>query len=54
MSFNKSYPNRKDRRRPYRDSRRFDYSCRHGGRCGWCRGNRTHNTNRRRAEAEAE
>ncbi|MGH9388944.1 MAG: hypothetical protein ACRD1Z_04960 [Vicinamibacteria bacterium] len=52
MSFDKDYPNRKDRRKPYRGSKRFDSSCRHGGRCGWCRGNRTFNTVRRKTEAE--
>lgn len=41
MSFDNRYPNRKDRRAPYRRSARFDRSCRPGGSCGWCRGNRT-------------
>lgn len=48
MSFDKNYPNRKDHRRPYYDSRRFDYQCRHGGTCDWCENNRRF-ANRRRA-----
>jgi hypothetical protein len=52
MSFDKNYPNRKDKRKSYRGSRAFDRSCRHGGRCGWCLGNRTYNTRRREAEAD--
>jgi len=35
------------RRKPYRQSRRFDASCRCHGSCPWCRGNRLHNSNRR-------
>ncbi len=43
MSFDgKHYPNRKDWRRPYRKSARFDASCRPGGSCGYCRNNRMH------------
>lgn len=30
----------KEKRKPYRDSRRFDRSCRHGGRCSYCSDNR--------------
>lgn len=37
------YPNRKDWRRPYRKSKRFDRTCRPGGSCGYCRDNREHN-----------
>lgn len=41
MSFDKSYPNRKDWLRPYRRSQAFDSSCRPHGGCPWCEGNRT-------------
>lgn len=41
MSFDNDYPQRKDRRKPYRDSRSFDRSCRHGGDCDYCKKNRT-------------
>jgi hypothetical protein len=37
---NKEYPNRKDWRKPYRDSKRVDARCRNGGDCPWCQGNR--------------
>jgi hypothetical protein len=40
MSFDKSYKNRKDHRKPYRGSRAVDRSCRPGGDCPWCRGKR--------------
>ena len=40
MSFDKEYPNRKDWRKPYKGSKRFDVSCRNHGGCGWCEGNR--------------
>ena len=41
MSFDKTYPNRKDWRRPYRGSKAFDRSCRHHGGCAYCERNRT-------------
>jgi hypothetical protein len=37
MSFDHNYPNRKDHRRPYRDSRRIDCTCRNHGSCPWCK-----------------
>lgn len=40
MSFDNHYPNRKDRRKPYRGSKAFDRSCRHGGNCGYCENTR--------------
>ena len=51
MSFDKDYPNRKDHRKPYYRSKRFDRSCRNHGSCPWCLGNRTHK-NARRAPIE--
>lgn len=42
MSFDTSYPNRKDWRRPYHQSKRFDRTCRNHGSCPWCRANRLH------------
>lgn len=41
---NKYYPNRKDRRKPYRGSKAFDASCRSHGGCPWCEENRKHRT----------
>ncbi len=49
MSHDKAIQHGKEYRKPYRGSARFDRSCRHGGNCGYCRGNRTI-ANRRRAE----
>jgi ferredoxin len=46
MSFDKDYPNRKDKRKPYRGSRAIAHSCRHGGTCSRCRGDRTIATKR--------
>lgn len=46
MSFDKRYPNRKDWRKPYKGSARFDRSCRPGGGCGWCLKNRTYRAQR--------
>ena len=47
MAFDTQYPNRKDWRRPYRDSRRFARSCRNHGSCPWCQRKRTFATVRR-------
>lgn len=46
MSFDKTYPNRKDWRKSYRGSKRFDRTCRCHGSCGYCNGNRTYTTRR--------
>jgi len=47
MSFDTHYPNRKDRRKAYYRAARFDRSCRPGGSCPWCQGNRKHASRRR-------
>lgn len=47
MSFDTDYPNRKDRRKPFRRSASFDRSCRNHGDCDYCQGNRTHRNLRR-------
>ena len=41
MSFDKDYPNRKDRRKPYKGSKVFDRSCRNHGGCDYCKDTRT-------------
>lgn len=51
MAFDNQIGRGKDRRKPYRDSRRFDWSCRHGGNCGYCSNNRQF-ANKRRAPIE--
>jgi hypothetical protein len=47
MGFDKKYPNRKDKRKQYYKSGAVDKSCRPGGSCPWCAGNREHNTKKR-------
>ena len=53
MSFDKNYPNRKDHRKPYMGSKSFDRTCRCGGSCKWCIGNRTFNSRKRKEAADA-
>jgi len=36
MSFDKAYPNRKDHRQEYKDSKQFDRTCRSHGSCAHC------------------
>ena len=52
MSFDNFYPNRKDWRKPYYDSRRFDLTCRHQGSCDWCSSNRQFANKRREPIAD--
>jgi hypothetical protein len=54
VSFDKTYPNRKDKRRGYRKSARFDRSCRNHGSCPHCQANRKHANRKREAKADAE
>jgi hypothetical protein len=42
LSFDKEYPNRKDHRKRYRGSKRFDRSCRNQGNCSYCAEGRQH------------
>ena len=46
------YKTRKDRRKEYSGSKRFDSSCRCHGGCGFCEGNRTYFDKRMRAAAD--
>jgi hypothetical protein len=46
MSFDKDYPNRKDWRKKYYRSGRFDRSCRCNGKCDYCRDNRLYSVNK--------
>jgi len=45
---------RKDRRREYTGSKRFDTSCRCHGSCSWCRGTRTFFDKKMRKAADAQ
>ena len=40
MSLEKAIKHQKERRRPYRDSRAIDGTCRNHGGCPWCEGSR--------------
>jgi hypothetical protein len=48
MAFDNHLGRGKDRRKPYYDSRQWDWTCRgKKGSCDWCSGNRTHRNRRR-------
>jgi hypothetical protein len=40
MSLEKGIYHGKEKRKPYYDSRRFDWSCKQHGGCAWCYSNR--------------
>ena len=42
MSFNKAIESGSEHRKCYRDSRKFDHTCRNHGSCDYCRSRRTH------------
>ena len=52
MSFDKTYPNRKDKRKPYHGARAHDPSCRSHGGCPACAGARRRKDRRRAPEVE--
>jgi hypothetical protein len=52
MSFDKNYPNRKDKRKPFRGAKAIDCSCRNHGSCAWCESNRTHFDKKKRKVAD--
>lgn len=54
MSFDKNYPNRKDWRKPYRKSKRFDKQCRNHGKCSYCLSNRLHKHKKREINNDKE
>ncbi len=54
MSLDKSIKHGKEHRKPFRGSARFDRSCRTGGDCPYCIGNRTHKNRKGIAKAEAD
>jgi hypothetical protein len=41
MGLEKAILHNKEHRKPYKDSRRFDHSCRNHGSCDYCFDNRT-------------
>jgi hypothetical protein len=54
MSFDKQYPNRKDKREQYHRSGKTDKTCRPGGSCPYCQRNRAHSTEVRKLKTEEE
>jgi hypothetical protein len=41
MSLDKAIEHNKEKRAPFRKSKRFDRTCRNHGKCPYCEGNRT-------------
>jgi hypothetical protein len=54
MSFDKEYPNRKDKRKPFKGAKAIDYSCRNNRGCKACLSNRQHKNIKRAMKAEEE
>jgi hypothetical protein len=54
MPLDKAIQYGKERRKPYYDSRRFDYTCRNNGKCSYCVSNRTHSNRRNEYRAQKE
>lgn len=53
MSFEKDYPNRKDKRKQYyKKPQQCDATCRPNGGCPYCKQNRQHSTNKRLASKQ--
>jgi hypothetical protein len=52
MALDKSIQHRKDWRKPYYGSKRIDASCRPGGDCPYCNGNRTHKDKKKSISAK--
>jgi hypothetical protein len=52
MGLEEAICHKKEHRRPYRGSKRFDATCRNHGACPWCRRNRLRGEERRRRAAE--
>lgn len=52
MGLEKAIKSGKEHRKPYRGSKRFDWSCRNHNGCPWCEGNRLHSSKCREMAAE--
>lgn len=52
MGFEKAIEHKKTKRKPYRGSKSFDYSCRNHGTCEWCKGNRTYKNMKRELQSK--
>ena len=47
MSLDKAIESGKEKRKPYRGSKRFDATCRNGGDCPYCKNGRLHKNKKR-------
>lgn len=54
MSLEKAIEHKKELRKPYRGSKRFDRSCRNHGSCSHCERNRKHRDKKLKIAAELE
>lgn len=54
MGLEKAIEHGKEKRKPYKGAKAVDCTCRNHGTCEWCRGNRTHNTKKKREKAISE
>lgn len=54
MSLEKAIEHGKEKRKPYRKSKRFDRTCRCHGSCSWCERNRKHANEIREEAADSE
>jgi hypothetical protein len=52
MSLEKAIKHKKEKRKPYRDSKAWDSSCRNHGSCSWCESNRLHSEKKRKASSK--
>lgn len=52
MGFEKAIEHGKTKRKAYRGSKSFDYSCRNHGSCSWCEGNRTYKNKKRELKSK--
>lgn len=52
MSLDKAITHGKEKRKPYRKSRRFDRTCRNHGSCSYCESNRKHHNNKRKDSSD--
>jgi len=54
MSLDKAVKHKKEKRKPYYKSKRFDKTCRNHGSCGYCKDNRTKKINEKAKELDKE
>lgn len=52
MSLDKAIEHKKEYRKPFTNSKAFDYSCRNHGSCPYCQNNRKHSTMRKQLASD--